>query len=117
MQIRTVKKFAVQQARRITHQEVINGAAPARKACDAGIDDKSLKGVDGARQDFRDRSEMDAVFVAKRQVTEEIAHGMEAARGQGRGALRSHALQVFDFGGICEGHRECIYITRIAGSK
>ena len=117
VQIRAVKKFAVQHAGGVAHQKVINGAAPAGEACDAGIGDDSLKCVDGARHDFCDRSEMDAVFVTKREISEQIAHGVDAARGQGRGALRSHALQVFDFGGICEGHRLCIYIIVVAGSK
>ncbi len=86
-------------------------AASAREAGDAGIGDRSLKGVGAAGNDFRDGSEMDAVFVAKRQVAEEVADGMDAARGQGGGALRTHAFQVFDFGGRGEDHSGFIYNT------
>src|SRR5580658_1840697 len=67
---------------------------------DAGAD-----GVDAVGLDVFDVGEVDAVFVAKREIREEILEGIDAALGEEFGALRADAFDHADFGGEGESHR------------
>jgi hypothetical protein len=47
--------------------------------------------------DFAQRREVNAIFVAERQITEKILDGANAALGKQLGALRADALEVHHF--------------------
>ena len=70
-EIRAVKKFAEQRATAgVSHEEVIDGPASAAVTHQAAIGDFGLQRVGAAGLDFAQRREMNAVFIAKRQITE-----------------------------------------------
>jgi len=58
---------------------------------------------------------MDAVFVTKWQVEEEIVERIDAALGEKFGALGADAFDHADFGGQREGHRCVIYTIGAKG--
>ena len=52
--------------------------------------------LDLARDHFGDSGEAEAVFVTEGEITEQVAHGDDAAIFQSGGALRAYAVEVFD---------------------
>ena len=97
--IRAVKKFAGHRTAGIAHEEMVDGAGAAPAIADqASIGDFSLQGVGAAGLDFAQRREMNAIFVTKREIAEQILDGADAALGQQLGALRAYAFQVHHVG-------------------
>src|SRR5579863_10038829 len=67
--------------------------------------DASADGVDAVGLDVFDVGEMDAVFVAEREIREQIFKGIDAALGEEFGTLRADAFDHADFGGEGERHQ------------
>jgi hypothetical protein len=97
-QIAAVEETDVHRAGSIAYGDVKNGAAAALEADRAApaASDFGENCLDLARDYFGDGSEAEAVFVAEGKVAEEIAHGDDAASFEGRGALRTYAVEIFD---------------------
>ena len=89
-----MKKFAGQNAGRILHQQVIDGSMTAGKSREAAIGDRALHGVRRSRNDLGDVAEMGAIFIAKRQIPEQIAYSVNAAACQDGSAMRANAFQI-----------------------
>ena len=112
-EVLAVKEFARQRAGFVAHQQVIDRAPSSRVTNQPGIGHHALHRVRFTRHDLANLAEVDAVFVAKRQVAEQIADAVNPARFQQGGALRPNAFQVFDFRAGAQVHRTPIYITVI----
>ncbi len=104
-EIATVKKFAGELAGRILHEEMIDGVASAHGAHGLATHDASANGVDAVGLDVANVGEVDAIFVAERQIVKKIVDRVDAALGEEFGAVRADAFDHADFGGQGEGHR------------
>jgi hypothetical protein len=104
-----VEKFAGELAGGILHEKMIDGVASAHGAQGLAAHDASANGVDAVGLDVFDVGEMDAVFVTKWQVEEEIVERIDAAFSEEFGALGADAFDHADFGGQGERHRCVIY--------
>ena len=92
-EVTAVKKFAGQQAAgRVLHQQVINGVAAAHSADGLAAHHLGANGVNAVGLDVLHIRKMDAIFVAKRQVREQVFERVKAALGEQFGALRADAL-------------------------
>ena len=67
-------------------------------------------GVGAVRLNVFDIRKMDAVFVAKRQIGEQVLERVNAALGEKLGALRADAFDHADFGLKADGHSIFLYI-------
>src|SRR5207244_12462285 len=72
-------------------------------------------GVGGVGLNVANIGKMDAVFVTKGKIGEEIFKGVDAAFGEQLRALRTDAFDHADFGGEGEGHRSSLYHSRRCG--
>jgi len=78
---------------------MINGTPAAAIAHQATIGHFSLQRVGAAGLNFAQRGEVNAIFVAKREIAEQILNRADPALGQQLSALRADALQVQHRGG------------------
>src|SRR2546429_1222158 len=79
-EIAAVKKLAGEQAAGfVLHEQMIDGVAAAHAADGLAAQDAGANGVDTVRLDVLDFGKMDAIFVAKRQVAEQVVEGVDAA--------------------------------------
>src|SRR5579863_56598 len=97
VQIAAVEEAQGEGAAGVLHTEVKHGVAAAGEADEAAAFDFGLDGGGLAGDEFGDAREVDAVFVAKRQIGKEMADGGDAALGEQSGALGLQALQVGDW--------------------
>ena len=99
-QIPAVKKLARQQATRLVlHQQVIDRVV--RELVRNRLPAHHLRAnrVDAVRLDIFHVGKVDAIFVAKRQVQQQVFDGVNPALGQQLRALRTDALDHLDVGG------------------
>ena len=97
----------VHGAGRIADSDVKDGAAAAFEA-DGGPSsacDFSENRLHLAGDYFGDGGEAEAVFVAEREIAEEIADGDDAASFESGGTLRAYAVEVFHRVGERDGHQ------------
>jgi len=104
-EIATVKKFARKLASGILHEEMIDGVASAHGAHGLATHDASANSVDAVGLDVANVGEVDAIFVAERQIVKKIVDRVDAAFGEKFGAVGADAFDHADFGGQGEGHR------------
>ena len=109
-EIAAVKKFAGELAGRILHKKMIDGVASAHGAHGLTAHDTGANRVYAVGLDVLYVGEVDAVFVAERQVVKEIVDRVDAALGEEFGTLWADAFDHADFGGQRDGHRCVIYI-------
>src|SRR5713226_5561907 len=84
---------------------MIDGVAAAAHAADGlAAHDTRANGVDAVGLDVLDLGKMDAVFVAKRQVAEQVLKRVDAALRKEFGALRADAFDHADFRAEVDGH-------------
>ncbi len=94
-----MKEFAGEQAAGgVLNEQVIDGVAAAHAADGLAAHDLGADGVDAVGLDVLDIGKMDAVFVAERQIREQVFEGVKAALGEHFGALRTDTLDHADFG-------------------
>ena len=98
-EVAAVEELAVQHAGGVTHHQVIDRVAAPRKTHQTAADHFGLHGVRAAGREFADAGEAQAVFIAERQVAQQVLDRADLTLGQQRRALRSHALQVHDLVG------------------
>src|SRR5260370_18158891 len=105
-EIATVKKFAGKRAAGfVLDKQMIDGIAPAAHAADGlAAHDASANGVGAVRLDVLHLGKMDTVFVAKREVAEQVLERADAALREEFGALRADALDHAYFGAEVHGH-------------
>src|SRR5438046_10385951 len=82
---------------------MIDGIAAAHGADGLATHHASANGVNAVRLDVFHPGKMDAVFVTKRQVAEEVLKRVDAALREELGALRANAFDHASFG--AEVHR------------
>ena len=107
-QIAAVEETDVDGAGCIADRDVENGAAAALEA-DGGASaarDFGENCLDLAGDYFGDGGEAEAVFIAEREIAQQIADGDDAASFESGGALRAYAVEVFDRVGEGDGHRD-----------
>ena len=114
-EIAAVKKFARELASGILHQKMVDGVASAHGADGLTAHDAGADGVYPVGLDVANVGKVDAVFVAERQIVEEIVDRVDAALGEEFGAVRADAFDHADFGGQGQGHRWSIYIIEAMG--
>ena len=104
-EIAAVEKFAVEQTPGgILDEEVVDSVVGVLIGDGLAAHDAGANGVDAVGLDVLDGGEMDAIFVAKGQVAEEIFKGIDAALGEELGALRADAFDHAHFGGKGQSH-------------
>lgn len=75
---------------------MINGGALIVKPDQASVLHHGVDGVNAAGIELPQRSKRRAVFIAKGQIEQQIAHGFNAAFDEQRGAPRAYAVEIFD---------------------
>src|SRR5260370_9041293 len=108
-EIAAVEKFAGERAAGIVlHEQVIDGVAAAAHAADGlAAHHAGANGVGAVGPDVLHLGKMDAVFVAKREVAEQVLERVDAALREEFGALRADALDHAYFG--AEVHSHCLW--------
>jgi len=97
-----VKKFAGEQAAgSVLHEQMIDGVVAEPVGNGLAAHDAGADGVGAVGLNVLDVGEMDAVFVAEREIGEQIFESVDATLGEEFGALRANALDHAHFG--CEG--------------
>ena len=97
-EIAAMEKLARQQAAGvILHEQVIDGVAAAHGAHRLAAHHARANGVNAVGLDVLHFGEMNAVFVAKRQIAQEILERVDAALRQQFGALRPDAFDHANF--------------------
>src|SRR5208283_5621803 len=91
-QITAVEKLAGQRAGVILYKEVIDGIAAVHAPNRLAAHDAGAQGVSAVGLNVLDFGEMDAVFVAERQIVEQIFQRVDAALGEEFGALRPNTF-------------------------
>src|SRR5258708_17576839 len=97
-EIAAVKKFAGKLAGGILHEEMVDGVASAHGAHGLSAHDTGANDVDPVGLDVLDIGEMNAVFVAERQIVKEIVERVDGAFSEEFGAVRADAFVHADFG-------------------
>jgi len=111
-----VKKFDGKQATGfVLDEQMIDGIAAAHGADSLATHHASANGVNAVRLDVFHSGKMDAVFVAKRQVAEEILKRVDAALREEFGALRANAFDHAYFGAEVHRHWICTPAKRAIG--
>src|SRR5229473_7097308 len=88
----------------VLDEQMIDGVAAAAHAADGlAAHHARANGVGAVGLDIFHLGEMNAIFVAKRQVAEKILESVDAALREEFGALRANAFDHADFG--AEVHR------------
>jgi len=100
-EIATVKKLAGELTGGILNEEMIDGVASAHGADGLAAHDTGANGVDAVGLDVLDIGEVDAIFVAKRQVVQQIVDRADATFGEEFGAMGADAFDHADF--CCQG--------------
>jgi len=105
-EIAAMKKLAGQHpARLVLDQQMVNSvAAEAPVSNGLAAHHPGANGVRSVWLDVFHLREVDPVFVAKRQVAEQISHRVDAALGEQFRALRAHALDHARFAREAHGH-------------
>src|SRR5215813_12667262 len=91
-EIAAVKKLAGQGACLVLHKQVIDSVAAAHSADGLAAHDGDAQREDSVWPDVLYMGKLDAVFIAKGQIGEQIFQGMDAALGEQLGALGADAL-------------------------
>ena len=101
-----MKKSARERASGVVlDEEMIDRVAAAAHAADRlATHHARANGVGAVGLDVLHFGKMDAVFIAKGQVTEQILERVDAALGEEFGALRADAFNHSDFGAEVHGH-------------
>src|SRR5256885_3447890 len=94
---------------------MIDGIAAAHGADGLATHHASANGVNAVRLDVFHPGKMDAVFVTKRQVAEEILKRVDAALREEFGALRANAFDHAYFGAEVHRHWICTPANRAIG--
>ena len=104
--IATVKKFARQRtAGVVLDEQVIDGVAAAAHAADGlAAHHARANGISAVWLNVFHLGKMDAVFIAKREVPQQILERVDAALGEQFGALRAHAFDHAHFGAKVHRH-------------
>ncbi len=108
-EVAAVEKLAGELAGGILNQKMVDRVASAHGAQGLAAHDAGANGVDAVGLDVFDIGEMDAVFIAERQVEKKVVQRVDAALGQEFGTLGADAFDHADFGGQGERHRCVIY--------
>ena len=104
-----MEKARVKRAGSIFNGDVEDRAAPARIANGSTLCGYlSTDRVDLPGHELGDFREVNAVFVAKREITEQIANGRESALFKQFRAPRTHPAQKFHRIAQLDGHRNLI---------
>ena len=104
-EIAAVKKFAGEQAAGgVLYEQMIDGVVCEFVRDGLAAHDARANGVGAVGLDVFDIGKMDAVFVAERQVGEQVFERVNAALGEKFGALRADAFDHAHFGGETECH-------------
>ncbi len=101
-----MKKLAGERAAGVVlDEEMIDSVAAAAHAADGlAAHDARANGVGAVGLDVFHFGKMDAVFVAKGEVAEEILKRVDAALGEEFGALRADAFDHANFGAEVHSH-------------
>src|SRR5271157_1084710 len=86
-EITAMKEFAGQRTGIILNEEVIDGIAAVHAANGLAAHDAGAQGISAVGLNVLDLGEMDAVFIAERQIVEQIFECEDAAFGEQLGAL------------------------------
>ena len=116
-EVAAVKKFAGERAGVVLHQKMIDGIAAAHAANGLSAGDAYAEGENVVGADVLDLREVDAVFVAEREIGEEIFEGVDAAFGEEFGTLRAYTFDHLDVGLQAIGHRDVYIIFVVAGIR
>jgi hypothetical protein len=93
-----MKEFARKRACVVLHEQVVNGVSATHAAHSGPAGDAHTQSKNMVRADIFDLGEADAVFVAKREIAEQVFEGVNAALGQEFGALRANTFDHADIG-------------------
>src|SRR5882762_7500905 len=104
-----MKKLAGELAGRILHQKMVDGVASTHGAQGLAAQHARADRVYAIGLDVLDIGEMDAVFVAERQIEKKVIERIDAAFSEEFGTLGPDAFDHADFGGQGERHRCVIY--------
>ena len=97
-EVTTVKKFAGERAGIVLNEKMVDGVAAVHAANGLAAHDAGANGVDIVGLDVFDPGEVEAIFVAKRKIVEEIVESVDAALGEEFGALRPYTFDHANFG-------------------
>src|SRR5882762_3744605 len=104
-EIASVVKLARQRtAGVVLHQQVIDGVAAAHAAHRLAAHDARANGIRAVRLNVLHLGEMDAVFIAKGEVAQQILERVDPALREQFGALRAHAFDHAHFGAEIHRH-------------
>ena len=105
-EVAAVKEFAGERAAGVVlNEEMIDGVAAAAHAADGlAAHDTRANGVSAVGLDIFYFGKMNAVFVTKREIAEQIFERVDTALGEEFGALRADAFDHADFGAEVHGH-------------
>src|ERR1700693_2858788 len=92
LEITAVKKFAGQRAGIVLNEQVVDGVAAVHAANGLAAHHAGADGVDIVGLNILDPGEVEAIFIAKRKIVEEIVESVDAALGKEFGALRPHTF-------------------------
>ena len=104
LEIMPVEEFAGERTRFIADFEVVHPALRSRIPDQAAPVYPSANGVDAARSDVTNFGEVNPVFVAERQIPQQVFKCAQPALGENFRAARAHARQVQEFGCRSHGH-------------
>jgi hypothetical protein len=113
--IAAMKKFAGERSGVVLHEKVIDGVASAHTANGLTAGDAHSQSEDMVGAHILDLREMEPVFIAEREITEEIFEGVDAAFCEKFGALRAYTFNHLDVGLQTVGHKGS-YSREAAGS-
>lgn len=105
-----VEEFARKRAGIVLHEQVVDGVATIHPADGLAAHDASAQGVNPVGLNIFDFREVDAVFIAKGEVVQQVFEGVDAALGQQLRAVRADPFDHLDVGLETDGHRSLLYI-------
>src|SRR6478736_3992346 len=92
---------------------MINGVTTAHAADGRAAGNARAQGVSAVRTNVFDLRKVDAVFIAKRQVTQQVFERVDAALGKEFRSLRTDAFEHSHFGFEAFGHTRFISLAWI----
>src|SRR5579864_1238512 len=107
LEIGAMKKACVECPGTIAHGDVKHAAPPAGEPnCAAGVGYFDQNRVRLPGDNLGNRRKSNAIFIAERQINQQISHSENSAFFQECSAMRSHSAQVFHRVGECDGHKK-----------
>ncbi len=97
-EIATVEKFAGERASVVLDEKMIDGVASTHAADSLTASDADAQREDIVGANIFDLGKVQTVFVAEREIAEEIFEGVDTALGEKLGALRAYTFDHLDVG-------------------